>query len=106
MYQDRKTNRIGILLCLLLVLAAAFYGVRKLRTDVPQELEEDSIASIRRTVQQSALQCYAVEGVYPPDIAYLQDNYGLRINTGAYIVAYEAYAENQMPYIKVVKRNR
>ena len=32
-------------------------------------------------VQQSALQCYTVEGAYPPNLEYLEENYGLRVNT-------------------------
>ena len=106
MYQDRNRSPGRIILLAAVLLVVVLLGAYRLRQSVPQEMEEDSILAIRNAVRESALQCYVVEGVYPPDIQYLQDNYGLRINTEAYIVAYEAYAENQMPYIKVVKRNR
>lgn len=93
---------------ILLTLAAVllFFGYAGIRETVPEELSEETAASIKHAVQQSALQCYAVEGVYPPDIEYLRENYGLRINTDAYVVAYEAYAENQMPNVKVVKKKQ
>ncbi|MBQ9046838.1 MAG: hypothetical protein IJ120_02950 [Solobacterium sp.] len=106
MYQDRRKHGLIGLLCLLVLAVAVIAAAAGLRRRVPEDLGEDSILSIRRAVEQSALQCYAVEGVYPPDIDYLKDNYGLRINTDTYIVRYEAYAENQMPNIRVVKRNR
>ena len=60
--------------------------------------------SIRAAVQQSALQCYVVEGAYPPDLKYLEDHYGLRVNTTDYYVVYDAYAENQLPDVRVTKR--
>ena len=53
-----------------------------------------------------AVDTRVVEGLFTIDLAYLQENYGLRINTDAYIIAYDAYAENQLPNVKVVKRNR
>ena len=87
---------IVILFCLIVVY----------RLHVPEDMEEETAVSIRNAVRESALQCYVVEGVYPENIEYLQENYGLRINTKAYIVAYEAFAENQMPQIKVVKRKQ
>ncbi len=106
MYQDRKKNDLLYLIVLAVCLLLAGAGVVGYRNRVPADMEEDTVLSIRKAVRESALQCYAVEGVYPPDIEYLQENYGLRINTDAYIVAYEAFAENQMPNIKVVKRNK
>lgn len=65
---------------------------------------ENSIASIRETVESSARQCYVVEGVYPPDLDYLRDNYGLQINTDDYYVVYDIYASNQPPTVKVVAK--
>ena len=55
-------------------------------------------------VRRSALQCYVVEGVYPPDLAYLQDHYGLQVNTDNYYVVYEAFASNVPPTINVIEK--
>ena len=62
------------------------------------------VLAIRDAVQRSALQCYAVEGVYPPSLEYLQDNYGLQINTEDFYVTYDAFASNLPPAIRVTSR--
>ena len=55
-------------------------------------------------MESSARQCYVVEGVYPPDLDYLRDNYGLQINTDDYYVVYDIYASKQPPTVKVVAK--
>ena len=55
-------------------------------------------------MRRSALQCYVVEGVYPPDLAYLEDNYGLQVNTEDYYVTYEAFSSNLPPTIRVMRK--
>ena len=45
-----------------------------------------------------------VEGVYPPDLHYLEENYGLQINTAEFYVVYDIYASNMPPTVKVVAK--
>ena len=105
MYTDRKSRNpacIVLLLVLLiwaLVLAFMLFG--SFRSDRTAAAEDAIEQAIRRT----AMQCYAVEGVYPPSLAYLQDNYGLQVNTTDYYIIYDAFASNQMPEIRVVAAN-
>ena len=61
---------------------------------------------VRDAVKNAALTCYAVEGVYAPDLQYLRDNYQLSYNEEKYIVYYEAFASNLMPSIQVAERGR
>ena len=104
MYSDRKTNRIApilaivlvfLLLCVLLFLVLGSSG---------KDLEEDGAMAIQDAVRRHALQCYVVEGVYPPDLAYLEENYGLQVNTRDYYVVYDACASNVPPTIRVIKK--
>lgn len=104
MYSDRKTNRIApilaivlvfLLLCVLLFLVLGSSG---------KDLEEDGAMAIQDAVRRHALQCYVVEGVYPPDLAYLEENYGLQVNTRDYYVVYDAFASNVPPTIRVIKK--
>ena len=53
---------------------------------------------------RTAVACYSVEGVYPADVAYLQENYGLRYDTDTFILQYDAFAENILPEIRVLIR--
>ncbi len=103
MYQDKKTSKRGILLAVCLCLLAAlgaFFAFSK----SPAALEEEAEAAIREAVRAGALQCYVVEGFYPPDLAYLQDHYGLQVNTEDYYVVYDAFASNVPPTVSVVRK--
>ena len=55
-------------------------------------------------MRQTALACYAAEGVYPPDVAYMQEHYGLQYDESRYAVSYEIYASNLMPDITVLDK--
>lgn len=103
MYQEKRNNRTGVVLvvCLcILALAAAIFAFSGSRSDV----DEEAMEAIRDAIRRSALQCYVVEGVYPPELAYLQDHYGLQVNTDNYYVVYEAFASNLPPDITVIHK--
>lgn len=59
---------------------------------------------IQAVVEKYAIQCYATEGAYPPNILYLEEHYGLILNEEKYIYEYEAVAENIRPIIQVFIR--
>ena len=67
-------------------------------------IQKEKAAAIREAVETSARQCYVVEGVYPPDLHYLEENYGLQINTAEFYVVYDIYASNMPPTVKVVAK--
>ncbi len=103
MYTDAVKKRGAvkwIALVLLIVLVAALLIVWKPGRD----LGDESAAAIREAIRRSALQCYAVEGVYPPNLQYLQDNYGLEINTEDFYVTYDAFASNLPPTVLVTSK--
>ena len=100
MYTDAVKKKRGWLLLLLLVLvvlAAIFF----LRKNAGRDLSAESAAAIQAAVERSALQCYVVEGVYPPDLDYLESHYGLQINTDDFYVTYDAFASNLPPTVIV-----
>ena len=89
------------ILALLLAAALLFLGaVNRLedgrRAAGVQQLE----TALRRT----AVSCYAAEGFYPPDVAYMQEHYGLRFDEENYVVHYQVTASNWMPDITVLER--
>ena len=103
MYSDRLTKRkTWILWVLLLVLLLG--GFLLIFSGGDRELGAGSAVAIRAAVQRSALQCYAVEGAYPPDLQYLEDNYGLQVNKKDFYVTYEAFASNLPPTVRVTVR--
>ncbi len=66
------------------------------RAEEKKQLEE----AIRRSV----VTCYATEGVYPPDFAYVKEKYGIQVDESRYLVVYDVFAENLMPDITVLER--
>ena len=84
----------------LLILAAFLTSVNNLeqgrRREGRQQLEE--------AVRNAAVACYAAEGAYPPDVAYLQQHYGLQYSQEDYILYYTLEASNLMPEITVLEK--
>lgn len=59
---------------------------------------------VKNLVEQYAIQCYATEGAYPPNVQYLSDHYGLVLDEDKYIYEYEPVAENIKPIIQIFVR--
>lgn len=55
-------------------------------------------------LRRTAVACYASEGFYPPDIAYMQEHYQLQFDEDSYVVHYELFASNLMPDITVLDK--
>ena len=60
---------------------------------------------IKEAIERACVQCYALEGSYPPDLNYLSENYGLILNEDRYFYYYEIFASNVMPYVEVYERD-
>lgn len=60
-----------------------------------------NLKAVRSAVQKSISNCYAAEGVYPPDVKYLESHYGLLIDHTRYIVDYGFVGSNVMPSVAV-----
>ena len=105
MYSDGKKNRSFRVFPLVAVLVLVVILALWLLNRPGREVDEESIRAMGEAVYRSAHQCYVVEGVYPRDLAYLEKNYGLQINTEEYIVRYEAFASNLPPTVMIVHRS-
>lgn len=103
MYSDQKKKKTGwiVFITVVLILALLLLLVFK---DSGRDVSEEGAAAIREAVLRSAQQCYVVEGVYPPDLNYLEENYGLQINTEDYYVVYDIFASNLPPTIRVISK--
>ncbi len=66
--------------------------------------QEETLRQIEEILRQSCVACYASEGVYPPNLEYLKEHYGLQIDETRYAVFYVAFAENLMPEIAVLEK--
>ena len=95
----------GVLPVLLVPLAAVLILV--VFATAVANLESGRVSQGRRqleeSIRRSAVACYAAEGAYPPDLAYLEDHYGIQVDTKRYTVYYSIFAENLMPDITVLE---
>lgn len=83
-----------------LLLAAVLFGLR----NAGEALDAHGQRLAEEAVRRAAVSCYALEGAYPENYAYLREHYGLQINEELYGVGYTVFASNLMPDISVVKR--
>ncbi|MCI2058985.1 MAG: hypothetical protein LKJ80_07260 [Oscillibacter sp.] len=91
----------GILTPLLTAVAVLwlFTGIANLE----RGRDDRGRARLEETIRRSAVTCYADEGIYPPTLSYLEEHYGLQVDTGRYTVYYTAVGSNLMPDITVLK---
>ena len=88
-------------LILLMILTVFFLSaLSRLEADRKSEGKQQLEEVLRRT----AVSCYASEGFYPPDVAYMQEHYGLQFDGKNYIIRYERPVSNWMPDITVLER--
>ena len=64
---------------------------------------EQGIKLTREAAVRTAVQCYSIEGIYPPNVDYMEANYKLKYDKSKYYIHYDAFASNIMPTIEVYK---
>ena len=65
---------------------------------------EQGIKLTREAAIRTAVECYAIEGIYPPNVKYMEDNYNLSYDKTKYYIHYDAFASNIMPTIAVYEK--
>ncbi len=98
---QRKSGRRKLLLWLVLLavmIAVAFFLVSGLQT----QADTEGLRLAQEQVRRAAVQCYALEGFYPPDLDYLKERYGVELDEEKYAVHYIYIASNLMPDITVL----
>lgn len=92
-----KGKLIAVLLVLALVIAGFSLGISRLETGHHQQDK----ALLEEVLHRTAVACFASEGFYPPNVAYMQQHYGLRYDENRFTVHYDRFASNLMPDITV-----
>ena len=83
------------------IILVIFWGLN----NTQDSLKEDELVRLKDNIMKAAVNCYAIEGFYPADLSYLEDNYGLIIDE-RYNVFYEVQASNIMPSGSVNRRGK
>jgi hypothetical protein len=88
------------------VIAVAAVIVFAAIGDYKDSFDEKKAEEIRDTVLSYVAECYALEGKYPTDLEYLEDNYGLMLDRDKYVYHYLIFASNFLPDVKVIPMNQ
>jgi hypothetical protein len=73
-------------------------------SNVNQQQSQEGQRQLETALRRAAVACYATEGVYPPDLDYLEAHYGVQVDGDKYYVYYNIFADNIMPEITVVEK--
>ncbi|NTV88804.1 MAG: hypothetical protein HGA22_00335 [Clostridiales bacterium] len=65
---------------------------------------DEGRAAVEEALRKASVQCYALEGSYPPDLEYLVQHYGIVINEDRFYYHYELIGSNIMPDIAVLRK--
>lgn len=65
-------------------------------------VRSEGAETLRKAIARACVQCYAIEGRYPPSVEYLTEQYGIQIDEEQYYVFYSGFASNLMPEITVI----
>ena len=64
--------------------------------------DSTAASTLEKAIKRAVIQCYAIEGFYPPEVSYLEEHYGIIIDD-KYIVEYKSFSANNLPNIKVLQ---
>lgn len=89
---------LSILMLIVILTVYTMFGINKFYLNSG----EQEALQIKKIIQSESVQCYALEGAYPPDLEYLVKNYGLILNHKRYYYDYTIFASNISPQIEVL----
>lgn len=84
------------------VFAAVLYVFVQSISAMQSRTQADQLEALDRAIRRASVQCYSIEGRYPPSVEYLEEHYGVVIDRSRYFVFYEGWASNLMPDITVI----
>jgi len=99
---EKKRGKLLVPLLLALCYAAMLLPLSRGITYIGRVVSGHQLLVVENMISNAVVQCYALEGRYPPDIAYMQEHYGIYIDEERYIVHYDSIASNLMPQITVL----
>lgn len=100
-----RTQIREVMLALLILVATCLITISGIRTTVSSTKKEEK-AQLELAIRRAIVECYAIEGAYPPDVDYMEAHYGVVVDDNAFIVHYDSFATNVMPDFKVLDRTK
>lgn len=98
----RKYAKYFPLLLGIIVVMVFLYGVNYISSSSVDKQQE----SLENAISRDIAQCYAVEGVYPPNLEYITEHYGLTYNEDLFFVDYQSIGGNILPDVTIIRLNQ
>lgn len=92
-----KKHSLTAIALILLFLFFLYFSVE----NVKMQRDNEKTYILADAVIRSAVQAYAIEGFYPPNIEYMENNYGLIVDHEKYVISYNIFASNIMPEVEI-----
>lgn len=73
-------------------------------TRLDLDMNRQAVESLKKSVTDACVQCYAIEGTYPVSMSYLEQNYGVRYDAAKYTVSLDAGSKNELPTVQITLR--
>lgn len=84
-----------------IILLLFFQGISSLSESTKRRQKD----SLENALLRNITYCYTLEGSYPPNLAYLKDNYGLTYDETLFFVDYHISGSNIFPDITIIERD-
>lgn len=97
----RRSSLPGYLFSFLLLIIVLYLFLYSLGA-MQNRTKEDQLNALTNAIRRASVQCYSIEGRYPPSVEYLEENYAVVIDRKRYNVFYDGWAANIMPDITVL----
>ncbi len=88
---------IFVLIVVFFLMAVEYSG----RSTIEKQQE-----SLEDAISRDIVQCYAIEGMYPPSLEYMEQHYGLVYDKDTFFVDYQPIAANLYPDYTVILRSK
>lgn len=106
MHLFEKRERFGArgLLISVLIFVLLLFLFAVMLSRMQQQGEAQETVLLRDALRNAAITCYAIEGRYPPSVEYMEQYYGIAVDEERFIINYDAFASNVMPYVAVLQK--
>lgn len=98
-----KNNKFKFISLIIIVLLIVYMYTAI--NNAQKKSDAESFKILSDAIIRSAVQCYAIEGFYPPNIEYLEENYGLLVDHDKYFISYSVFASNIIPEVDVFQKD-
>ena len=93
-------KKLGKITAFILVFAAVLGGIVYSLNQASGQIQNEEA----QRIEQAAVLCYALEGSYPDEVSYLEQNYGVVIDHAKYNVFYQSLGSNLKPEVAVYRK--